>query len=195
MSRSRDAACSLSLVILGEVFWSGSVHACDNNVITLIRLQGHLLDRAELLLAEDLHLVGVDDFWGEGRVNARCLNSDDEVTSVLDEHAGVQTKNTGLIWLGDISENHITHGHEHSVLLGVSGVLDNRDDICSLLSHVDQVTSDTLREFDGVDGALGANEVRDVRYSGARGGANVKDLAARLDIDVIDTTCNTGGQL
>ena len=69
MSRSRDAACSLSLVILGEVFWSGSVHACDNNVITLIRLQGHLLDRAELLLAEDLDLVGVDDFWGEGRVN------------------------------------------------------------------------------------------------------------------------------
>jgi len=113
-------------------------------MITLIGLKSHLLDRAELLLSQDLHFLGVDDFWCDGRVDTCCLNGKDEVASVLDEHGCVHAENTGLIWLSNISENHVAHRHQHSVLLGVSSILNNGDDIGSLFSHVDEVTADSL---------------------------------------------------
>jgi predicted xylose isomerase-like sugar epimerase len=59
------------------------------------------------------------------------------VASVLNEHSGIHSQNTGLIGLSNISEDNIDHRHEHSVLLGMSGILDNWDDVGALLSHVD----------------------------------------------------------
>lgn len=79
------------------------------------------------------------------------------MTSVLDEHCCVQAKNTSLIGLGDVSEDDVNHGHEHSVLLWMSSVLNNWDHIGSLLGHIDQITSYSLGEFDGVDCTFGSN--------------------------------------
>lgn len=164
-------------------------------MITLIRLEGHLIDGAEALLSKDVDFVGVDDFWGDSRVDTGGLDGDDEVTTVLDEHGGVESENTGLIWLGDIGEDDIDHRHQHSVLLRVSGILDNGDDIGSLLGHVDEVTSDSLGELNGVDGALGSDDVRDMGNGSAGGSTDVKDLAAGLNVDLIATTGDTSSEL
>lgn len=164
-------------------------------MIAFIGLQSHLVDGAEALLTEDLDLVGVDDLGGGSRVNTRGFDSNNEVSAVLDEHASVEAENTGLIGLGDISEDHVAHRHEHAVLLGVTSVLNNRDDIGTLLSHVDKVTADTLRELDSVDGTLGSDQVRHVGDGSARGSTDVQNLAARLDVDVVTSTADASGQL
>jgi len=110
------------------------------------------------------------------------------VASVLNKHGGVQSENTSLIGLGDIGEDDIDHRHEHSVFLGVSSVLNDGDHVGALLGHVDQITADSLGEFDGVDGTLGSDQVRHVGAGSTRGTTQVKNLAARLDEDVTDTT-------
>jgi hypothetical protein len=76
------------------------------------------------------------------------------VSSVLDEHAGVQAQDSGLIGLGNISENNINHGYEHSVLLGVSSVFNNGNDVSSLLCHIDEITTRSLGELNCINGAL-----------------------------------------
>jgi hypothetical protein len=48
-------------LVLREVLWGRSVHTADNDVITLIGLEGDSFDGAELLLSELFNLLGVDD--------------------------------------------------------------------------------------------------------------------------------------
>lgn len=81
------------------------------------------------------------------------LNGNDEVASVLEEVLGIDADNTGLVGLGNIGEDGVNHGHEHAVLERVSGILNNRDDVGSLLGSVDQITARTVGELDGVDHA------------------------------------------
>ena len=76
------------------------------------------------------------------------------MASVLDEHASVETEDTGLIGLGDISEDNVNHGHDHSVLLGVTSILNDGDHICALLGHIDEVTTTTLGELDSINCAF-----------------------------------------
>jgi len=155
------------IVVLGEILGGRSVHACHDNVIALIRLECHLVDGAELLLSQDLHFVGVNHLGRGGGVDARCLDGDHEVAAVLHEHGGVESKNTGLIGLGDIGEDDIAHRHEHSVLLGVTGILNNGDDVGALLGHVDKVATDTLGELHSVNGTLWTNKVGHVGHGSA----------------------------
>lgn len=75
---------------------------------------------------------------------------------------GVEGDNTCLIRLSDIGENDIDHLDEHSVLLRVSSVFDNGDNVCTLLGHTDEITSGTVRELDGVDDSFGTDDIRDV---------------------------------
>jgi len=84
------------------------------------------------------------------------------MSSVLDEHGGVESKDSSLIGLGDISEDHVNHGHEHSVFLGMSGILDDGDDVGSLLSHVHEISSGSLGELDTIDGTFWSDEVSDM---------------------------------
>jgi hypothetical protein len=154
-----------------------------------------LLNRSELFFSKLLHLSGVDDLRGKGGVNATGLDGDHEVSSVLNKHGGVESKNTGLIGLGDISENHVDHRHEHSVFLRVSSILDNWDHVSTLLSHVDKITADSLGEFDSVDSALGSDQVGNVGAGSTGSTTKVKDLAARFDENVTDTTDDGCGNL
>lgn len=183
------------LVVLWEVLRVWSVHASDDYVITLVWLKRHLINWTELLLAQDLDLVSVDDLWGDSRVDTGSLNCDHKVSSILNEHRGVQTQDSGLIWLGNVSEDNVDHRHEHSILLWVTGILDNWDNICALLGHVYKVTSDTLRELYCVDGTLWSDEVRDVRDGSARGSSDVKNFAAWLHVDVIAATTDACSKL
>jgi len=76
-------------MVLREVLWSRPVHSRHDNVVTLVGLQSHLVDGAELLLTKDFDLVGIDDLRSDSRVNTGSLDRDDKVTSVLDEHGRV----------------------------------------------------------------------------------------------------------
>lgn len=160
--------CSLS-GILREVLGSGSVHASDDSVISFIRLESHHVYRAEVLLLESLYLILVDDLGGEGGVNTGSLDGNNEMSSVLDEHMGVVSQDSSLIGLGDISEDTVDHRYKHSIFLGVSSIFNDRDDVSTFLSHVDEITSDTLGEFNGVDVTLGSDEITDVRNGSSRG--------------------------
>lgn len=107
----------------------------------------------------------------------------------------VESDNTGLIGLGNIGEDDIDHADEHAVLHGVTGILNDGDDVGALLGHVDEVTSGTVRELDGVDVSGGADDIGDVRNGGTGCGTEVEDLRAWFDVDLVKTTEDTGGDL
>jgi hypothetical protein len=92
------------------------------------------------------------------------------------------------------------------------------DNVGALLRHVDEVTAGTVGELDGVDGSLlhiarqtssvrrtterrkenetnGSNNISDVGNRSSRGGTEVKDLLSGTDVNVVETTEDTGGQL
>lgn len=86
------------------------------------------------------------------------------MSSVLEEVVSVQSDDTSLIGLGNIGKDDVDHGEEHSVLVWVTGILNDRDNVGSLLGHVDEITTRSVREFDSVDGSFGTNDIGNVRY-------------------------------
>jgi hypothetical protein len=66
-------------------------------------------------------------------------------------------------------------------------IFNNRDNICSPRSHVDQVTARAVGEFHSIHSAGRANEIRDVRYTGSGRSTEVQDFRARLHVDGIET--------
>jgi len=115
------------------------------------------------------------------------------VAAFLEKMVRIEGNDTGLVWLRDIGEDAINHADEHSVLVRVSGVLDNRNNICPRLGHVEQISSRAVRELDSVDESFRADDVGNMGHSGARGGAQVKDLLARGDMNFVDTAENSSG--
>lgn len=118
-----------------------------------------------------------------------------------------------------ISKDDIDHGDQHPVLGRMTSILHDRDNIRPLLGHVDQITSRSVRELYGIHGSLGTNNVgymgnrgtaanerinvvarsafalSDVIVRDVRGSTQVQDLRTRLDVNIIQTTQNTGSQL
>jgi len=78
----------------------------------------------------------------------------------------IETDDTGLIGLRNIGEDAVNHANQHTVLERVTSVLDNWDNVCAVCSHVDEITSRTVGELDGEDGALRANDISNVRHTG-----------------------------
>jgi hypothetical protein len=166
-----------------------------HGVITLVRLESELLMRLDVLCLHSLDLGGKDGLGGGGRVDTRGLDGDDNVSSVLEEVVRVEGNDSGLVRLGDVGKDDVDHREEHAVLVGVSGILDDGDDVRSLLGHVDQVSAGSVRELDGVDGSLRSDNVGNVRDRGSRGGSEVEDLLSRRDVDLVETSKDTSGKL
>mmetsp|Transcript_19768 Transcript_19768/g.29620 ORF Transcript_19768/g.29620 Transcript_19768/m.29620 type:complete len:306 (-) Transcript_19768:35-952(-) len=164
-------------------------------VITMVGLESQLFLRLAAVLAKLVHFRGEDGFGGGGGVDAAGLDGDEDGAVVLQEVGGVVRDDTSLIRLGDIREDNIDHADQHSVPLGLTGVLDDRDDVRSALGHVCQVSAASVGEFNGVDDALRANHVRDVRDGGAGGASEVEDLGAGFDRHSTDASDDTGTQL
>ena len=61
-----------------------------------------------------------------------------------------------------IGKDDIDHADKHPVFRRVSSVLDDGDDVGPLLGHVDEVTTTSVGELDGVDSSLGSNNVGNV---------------------------------
>ena len=98
------------------------------------------------------------------------------MAALLEKMVRIEGDDTGLVWLSNVCKNAVNHAHEHSVLVRVSGVLDNRNNICPRLGHVEQISSRAVRELDSVDESFRADDVGNMGHSGPRGGAQVKDL-------------------
>ena len=114
---------------------------------------------------------------------------------VLQEVVGVDSDNTGLVRLRNISKDDIDHADQHAVLVGVTSILDDGDDIGALLGHVDQVTSRAVRELDSVDKTFGSNDIGNVGNGGAGSSAEIEDLLAGGNVNVVNTSENTGSDL
>lgn len=76
------------------------------------------------------------------------------MTTVLQEVLSVDSQNTGLIGLSNVLEDNVDHRDQHSVLLRVSGVLNNGDNVGSLLGNFNEITTATVRQLNGVDSAF-----------------------------------------
>lgn len=74
----------------------------------------------------------------------------------------VEGDDTGLIGLRNISEDDINHGDEHAVLVWVTGILNDGDDVGSLLGHVDEITTGSVRELNGVDETRWTDDIGNV---------------------------------
>lgn len=108
---------------------------------------------------------------------------------------GVETNDTGLIWLCHVGKDDIDHGDEHAVFQRVASVLDDWDDICAVRGHVYQISAGTMRELDREDGSGRSNDISNVRHGCARGGSQVEHFGAGLDEDLVQTSQDTGCQL
>lgn len=107
----------------------------------------------------------------------------------------VEADDTGLVGLGNVGEDAVDHADKHAVLEGVTGVLDDGDDVGAVGGHVDEISAGTVGELDGENGTGRANDIGNVRDGSTRGGTEVEDLAAGLHEDVLHTTEDTSGQL
>eukprot|EP00343_Euplotes_focardii_P007106 CAMPEP_0205822690 /NCGR_PEP_ID=MMETSP0206-20130828/13622_1 /ASSEMBLY_ACC=CAM_ASM_000279 /TAXON_ID=36767 /ORGANISM="Euplotes focardii, Strain TN1" /LENGTH=268 /DNA_ID=CAMNT_0053119185 /DNA_START=18 /DNA_END=821 /DNA_ORIENTATION=+ len=177
------------------LFLSGAVAADDDGVVALVGLEGDLLGGLEAVCLELLDLARKDGLGLCGGVDAVGLDRDDEVAAVLEEVLRVEGDDAGLVGLGDVGEHHVDHADQHAVLVGVARVLDDGDDVGALLGQVEEVPAGPVRELHRVDDALRADHVGAVRDGGARGGAEVEELGAGLDVDVLHAADHRGGQL
>lgn len=171
------------------------VDTSNDTVITFERLQSQLLLGLDPLLSHLLDFAGENNLRLGGTVDTVGLDGDDDTTTLLEEHVSVQTNNTGLVGLGNIGEDNVNHRYQHTVTKGVTGVVDNGDNVGTVGGHADQITTGTVRELDGVDVTSRSNNISNVTDGGTAGGTKVQNLRARLHVDIIKTTQNTSSKL
>lgn len=75
---------------------------------------------------------------------------------------------------------------------GGAGLTNN---IRPLLGHVDQITSTSVREFNSIHRSLRTDHIRHMGDRRSTGRTEVQNLGSGLDVDVIETAQNTGGEL
>lgn len=171
------------------------VHTANHGVISLERLEGELLLGLDALLPKLGDLAGEDSLGRGSGVDTAGLDGDDNTAADLEELVGVQTDNTGLVGLGNVGEDAVDHADEHAVLEGVTGVLDDGDNVGALGGHVDEISAGAVGELDGEDGTSRADNIGNVRHRSTRRSTQVKDLASRAHVDVLHTTEDTSSQL
>lgn len=164
-------------------------------MVTFERLKGQLLPGLYSLLTHLLDLPGENNLGLGGTVDTVGLDGDNDTTLFLEEHVGVETNDTGLVGLGNVGEDAVNHGNEHTVAERVSGVLDDGDNVGTVGGHANQVTAGTVGELNGIDVSGGSNNIGDVTDRGTAGGTKVENLGARAHVDVVQTTKNTGSKL
>lgn len=137
-----------------------------------------------------MYLIGEDDSGFVGGVDAVGLDGDQKLASVFEIHVDIFRDDPGLVRLCDISEDDVDHAHQKPVVVGFSGIVDDGDDVGSLLSHVHEVTTHSVRELHSVDHSGRADDVGNVGDCGAGSSAEVEHFAAWADADLSHTACN-----
>ena len=136
-----------------------AIESRDHSVVPLVRLQGQLLLRLEPVLLQLSHLAREDCLGRDCGVDAVRLDGDDEGAAGLEEVARVQGDDARLIGLRDVREDNVYHTDQHAVFLRVPRILDDGDDVRSLLRHVHQVAAGAVGELNGEHAPGGANNV------------------------------------
>ena len=85
----------------------------------------NLTFRLDPLFAHIVHLAREHLRRRGSGVDAVRFDGYDDGSSVFQEMMGIETDDTCLIGLSDVSEDDVDHLDEHSVFLRVAGVLDN----------------------------------------------------------------------
>lgn len=138
--------------------------------------ESKLLLRLDALSLQLLDLLRKNSF-GRGRaVNAVCLDGNDDAAANLEEHVRVQSDNTSLVGLGNVGEDAVDHGNQHAVPERVTGVINNRDDVRTVLGHVHQIATATVTELNGVDVSSRADNISDVGDGRSGGSTQIQDL-------------------
>ena len=174
-------------MILWKILWRGSIHSTNNYMVSLVWFQRNSFNGSELLILESLNFWCIHKLGGFCGVNAWSFNGNDKVSSIFHKVRGVQSKNSSLIGLSDVGKNDVDHWHEHSVLLGVSSVLDDWNNIGSFLGHVHQVSTWSLGELHSVDATSWTYEVSDVRHCGATCCTNIENLRPRFHVNLTNS--------
>lgn len=164
-------------------------------MVTFERFKGKLLPGLYSLLSHLLDLPSENNLGLGSTVDTVGLDGDNDTTLFFEEHVGVETNNTGLVGLGNVGEDAVDHGDEHTVAERVSGVLDDGDDVGTVGGHANQVTAGTVGELNGIDVSGRSDNIGDVTDGGTAGGTKVENLSARAHVDLVQTTKNTGSKL
>lgn len=91
----------------------------------------------------------------------------------------VESDNSSLVGLRNIGEDDVDHADEHSVLVRVTGVLDDRNNVGSSLRDVEQISAGSVRELDGVDETFGSDDVRNVRNCSSGSSTKIENLISK----------------
>lgn len=164
-------------------------------MISFVGLECYLFLGFEFVGLEFLNLGSEYGFGLSGRIDARRLDGNDKVSAVLEEILRVEGDDSGLIGLRNVSEHGVDHADQHAILVRMTSVFDDRNNIRSLLGDVDQITARSGGELDGIDETFGSDNVRDVGNCGSGSSAQIEDFGTGRHVDVVDTTENGGGQL
>jgi hypothetical protein len=179
----------------GRLLVRSVVDTTNHAVVTLERLKSDLVLGLDTILAHLLNFAGEDLGSGGSRVNTVGLDGNHDATTVLEEPVGIVGHNTGLIRLGNIGKDAVDHGNEETVAGGLTGILDDGNNVGALGGHGDEITARARRELDGVDEASRANKIRNVGDGRSGGTTEVKNPGAGLNVNVVDTSSNGGAQL
>ena len=121
-------------------------------MISFIRLQSNLFFDLESSFSKLLNLIGKNSFSIGSGVNAVGFDGENKSASVFKEMLSVYVDNSSLIRLRYIGENAVDKRvNDVPVIPRLSGVVNNRDNVGSFLSHVDQVSSGSFGVFYGVN--------------------------------------------
>lgn len=126
--------------------------------------QRQLLNGLDALLLHFLHFPRKHCLRSRRAIDTIRLDRHDDPASNLKIQMCVQSDNTRLIWLRYVCEDDIHHGNQHTVAKWVTRVFDDGDDVCAVGSHVDEIATRAVGEFDCEDGSFRANDIGDVRY-------------------------------
>jgi len=118
-----------------------SVCSSQDSVITFVRLKSNLFEQLEAALFESFSFRGKYCLSRSSGIDAAGLDGHDTVATVLQEVGGVEGDDTRLIRLGNISKDTVNHGDELTVFEGVTGILDDGDDVGTLLGEGKKITT------------------------------------------------------
>lgn len=114
------------------------------------------------------------------------------MASVLQEVSAIYSHDSRLVWLGDVREDKVDHLDEESVVPWLSSIHDERNDVCSLLGHVQKLSAAPCREFDCVQGSSWSDNISHVRAGSSGGSSEVEYLRAWAERKVVQSSDDTG---
>ena len=119
-------------------------------MVAFIRFKCNLFLRFHFFCLHFLYFPSKYRFGFSCGINALGFDRYDLLPSRFYKTVGIDGNNTSLIRLSYVSKDGINHGDKEPVLMGMSSIFNNGYDVGTFLGHIDQITSGSVREFNGV---------------------------------------------